>query len=154
MSQSLLEKHEKLVVELAKQYVDNMEVQLGKKYKNNQHEINARLSEIQQATLKDKHNISSNEFLELYSKFLNMQPTDHFNQVMEAFIRSGGNVDIEPAFDSDSQRLKVAVQFAIKETTLEKIEGLTPIEDLFLTMNAMLQVESVLNDTDENSRPF
>ena len=30
MSQSLLEKHEKLVVELAKQYVDNMDVQLGK----------------------------------------------------------------------------------------------------------------------------
>ena len=60
-----------------------MELELGKKYKDSEHPINARLNELQQATLKDKFNISSNEFLELYSKFINMQPTDHFNQVMD-----------------------------------------------------------------------
>ncbi len=155
MSQALLEKYQDLVVEIARKYLDNMEVELGKKYKNNKHEVNASLTDRQQTDLKEKFNISSNEFAELYMDFTKMEPTDHLKKAMDAFTASSGNVDIEPVFDEESGRLKVAVHFVIKDQTLEKIEGLSEIEDIFLKVNAMIQLETVLDGSDPTvSRAF
>lgn len=153
MSQTLLEKYEDLVVEIARQYLDNMEVELGKKYKNNRHEVNASLADRQQTELKEKYNVSSNEFAELYMDFTKMEPTDHLKKAMDAFTASGGNVDIEPVYDEESDRLKVAVNFVIKDQVLEKIEGLSEIEDIFLKVNAMIQIETVLDGSDPGVSP-
>jgi len=154
MSQTLLEKHEPLVVEIANAFLNNMEVELGKKYKKNDHHVNAGLSDAQYDELKTKYEISTNDFSELYSAFMKMQPTKHLQQVMEAFSASGGNVDIEPVYDEDTQRLNVDVIYAIKDNRLEKIEGLTSIEQIFLKMNALLQIEKVLADADQDSPAF
>ena len=154
MSQTLLEKHEPLVVEIAHAFLNNMEVELGKKYKKNDHHVNAGLSDAQYDELRTKYEITANDFSELYSAFMKMQPTKHLQQVMEAFSASGGNVDIEPVFDEETQRLNVNVIYAIKDNRLEKIEGLTPIEQVFLKMNALLQIEKVLADADQDSPAF
>ena len=153
MSQTLLEKHEDLVVEIAEKYLDNMEVELGKKYKNNNHEVNASLSDPQQIDLKEKYNVSSNEFAELYMDFTKMGPSEHLKSAMDAFTASGGNVDIEPVFDEESGRLKVAVNFVIKDQILAKIEGLSALEDVFLKVNAMIQIETVLDGSDPSVSP-
>lgn len=153
MSQHLLEKYEDLVVEIARKYLDNMELELGKKYKDNKHEVNATLSDPQQIDLKEKYNISSNEFAELYMDFTKMEPTEHLKSAMDAFTASGGNVDIEPVYDEESGRLKVAVVFMIKEQSLDKIEGLSQIEDIFLKVNAMIQIETVLDGSDPGVSP-
>ena len=153
MSQSLLEKHEDLVVEIATKYLDNMEVELGRKYKDNKHEVNASLSDPQQIELKEKYNVSSNEFAELYMDFTKMGPSDHLTSAMDAFTASGGNVDIEPAYDEESGRLKVAVNFVIKDQTLDKIEGLSDLEAIFLKVNAMIQIETVLDGSDPSVAP-
>ena len=153
MSQTLLEKYEDVVVEIANEYLDNMEVELGKKYKDKNHQVNASLSDPQQTRLKEKHNISSNEFAELYMDFTKMGPTDHLKSAMDAFTASGGNGDIEPVFDEESGRLKVAVIFVIKDKTLDKIEGLSAIEDVFLKVNAMIQIETVLDGSDASAAP-
>ena len=131
-----------------------MEVELGKKYKKNDHHVNAGLSDAQYDELRKKYEITANDFSELYSAFMKMQPTKHLQQVMEAFSASGGNVDIEPVFDEETQRLNVNVIYAIKDNRLDKIEGLTPIEQIFLKMNALLQIEKVLADADQDSPAF
>jgi len=153
MSQSLLEKYEDLVVEIAEQYLDNMELELGKQYKNNNHEVNASLTDRQQIDLKEKYNVSSNEFAELYMDFTKMEPSEHLKRAMAAFTASGGNVDIEPSYDEESGRLKVAVHFVIKDRTLERIEGLADIEAVFLKVNAMIQIEKVLGDAKPGDPP-
>jgi hypothetical protein len=130
-----------------------MEVELGRKYKNKSHEVNASLSDPQQRDLKEKYNISSNEFAELYLDFTRMEPTGHLKSAMDAFTASGGNVDIEPAYDEESGRLKVAVKFVIKDQVLDKIEGLSELEDIFLKVNAMIQVETVLDGSDPSVSP-
>ena len=155
MEQTLLEKHETLVVEIGKEYLGNMEIELGKKYKQKDYEVNPSLTDSQYNELKTKHNIESNDFADIYSEFMKMSPTEHLQQVMEAFSASGGNVDIEPYYDETNEKLVVPVNFVIKDNKLERIEGLTPIEELFLKMNAMLQVESVLADSGpDQPRPF
>ena len=153
MAQTLLEKYEDLVVEIAEKYLDNMEVELGRKYKDNSHEVNASLSDRQQIDLKEKYNVSSNEFAELYMDFTKMGPSDHLKSAMDAFTASGGNVEIEPVYDEESGRLKVAVHFVIKDRTLDKIEGLSELEAIFMKVNAMIQIETVLNDSDQGSAP-
>ena len=82
-----------------------------------------------------------------------MEPTEHLKKAMDAFTASGGNVDIEPVFDEESGRLKVAVKFVIKDQELEKIEGLSEIEDIFLKVNAMIQIETVLDGSDPTVAP-
>ncbi|NNJ92191.1 MAG: hypothetical protein HKP55_10985, partial [Gammaproteobacteria bacterium] len=89
MSQTLLEKYEDLVVEIAETYLDNMEVELGKKYKDKNHQVNASLSDRQQIDLKEKYNVSSNEFAELYMDFTKMEPSEHLKHAMDAFTASG-----------------------------------------------------------------
>jgi len=153
MSQTLLEKHQDLVVEIANKYLDNMEVELGRKYKDSSHEVNASLSDPQQIDLKEKYNVSSNEFAELYMDFTKMGPTDHLQSAMDAFTASGGNVEIEPVYDEESGRLKVGVHFVIKDQTLDKIEGLSELEAIFLKVNAMIQIETVLNGSDSGAAP-
>ncbi len=153
MSQTLLEKYEDLVVEIAEQYLNNMELELGKKYKDSNHEVNASLSDRQQIDLKEKYNVSSNEFAELYMDFTKMGPSEHLKSAMDAFTASGGNVEIEPVYDEESGRLKVAVHFVIKDQTLDKIEGLSDLEAIFMKVNAMIQIETVLKDSDQGTAP-
>jgi|GEM_PF-2175351 len=153
MNQELLEKHESLLVELSHVYLDNMELELGKKYINRDHQIDARLSDPQYTDLKSKHNLSGNEFAEVYFEFLKLQPTKHLKQVMDAFTASGGNVDIEPVYDEHTQRLSVSVSFIVKDSRLEKIEGLSSVEDFFVKLNAMIQVETVLSGSDPDVSP-
>jgi hypothetical protein len=153
VDQKLLEKHEALVVEMGNLYLDNMEIELGKKYQNNTHEVNASLTDGQYTELKSKHNIPNNEFADLYSEFQKMAPTSHLKQAMDAFTASGGNVDIEPVYDENTQRLNVSISYVIKDKTFEKIEGLTPLEDVILRMNALLQVETTLSGSDPDMSP-
>ena len=153
MSQTLLEKYEDLVVEIAEQYLNNMELELGKKYKDIDYEANASLSDRQQIDLKEKYNVSSNEFAELYMDFTKMGPSEHLKSAMDAFTASGGNVEIEPVYDEESGRLKVAVHFVIKDQTLDKIEGLSELEAIFMKVNAMIQIETVLKDSDQGTAP-
>jgi hypothetical protein len=153
MSQTLLEKHEDLVIEMAGIYLDNMELELGKKYKDSNYNVNASLSEGQFSVLKKKHNIPGREFADLYTEFQNMKPTSHLKMAMDAFTASGGNVDIEPAYDESTQRLRVPVRYVIKDQKLEKIEGLSTIEDIILRLNAMLQVDTVLSGANPDERP-
>lgn len=153
MSQSLLEKYETLVIEMGNVYLDNMEKELGKKYNDPGHEMNAGLTDAQFTEFKTRNNISHTEFSQLYDEFLDMKPTEHLNMVMGAFTNSGGNIDIDPEYDEDSQRLKVAVNYVINDRVLEQIEGLSPIENVFVKMNAMIQVESVLADSKPDDAP-
>ena len=148
MRQELIEKHENLFVDIANVYLDNMELELGKKYKNNDYEINAGLTDDQYTDLKTKHNLSNAEFADLYSEFQKMKPTKHLKKAMDAFTASGGSVEIEPHYEETSQRLSVPIKFLIKDRTLNKIEGLSPIEDVVLRMNAMFQVDTVLSGSD------
>ncbi|MEW8506098.1 MAG: hypothetical protein AB2598_05300 [Candidatus Thiodiazotropha sp.] len=145
MSQELLENNQEVVIEIARMYLDNMELELGKKYINNNHEIDASLSDAQYTELSTKHNMSVADFAELYAQFQGMKPSKHLKQTMDAYTASGGNVDIEPYFDDNSQRLHVSINFTIKEKTFDKIEGLSPLEDIMLKMNAMLQIDTVLS---------
>lgn len=151
MNQELLEKYEPLVIELATLYLDNMELELGKKYKDTSYEVNANLSEEQYSELKEKHNIPHLEFVELFSDFQRMEPTDHLQKAMAAFTVSGGNVDIAPHYEEDSKRLIVSIEFAIKDKTLDKIEGLSALEDMMLKLNAMLQIDTMLSDSDPDA---
>ena len=154
MDQELLEKYESLVVDMGNAYLNNLELELGKKYKNNEHEIYAGLTDPQYVELKEKHsNIPDNDLAEVYSEFLKLKPTSHLKKILDAFHASGGNVDIEPSYDEASQRLHIAVQFVIKGNTLEKIEGMSPIEDILVKMNAMLQVDAVLSGADPDISP-
>ncbi len=146
MSQDLLEKHEDLVVGIATAYLDNMQRELGKKYKDPHYQIDPSLSEEQHNELQAGHAISDNEFSELYTGFLRMGPSQHLEDVMRAFSASGGNVDVSPVYDEESQRLNVSLNFVIENRKLKNIDGLAPLEDLFLRMNAMVQVEGVLAD--------
>jgi hypothetical protein len=153
MSQTLLEKHEDLVNEMAGLYLGNMERELGRKYKDKSHDVNASLSEDQYSELKHKYGVADREFADLYSEFQKMEPTQHLKQAMDAFTASGGNVDIEPSYDEESNRLSVAMHFVIKDNTLDRIEGLSPMEDFILRMNAMLQVDNVLSGSDPDINP-
>ncbi len=153
MSQTLLEKHENLVIEMANIFLDNMEQELGKKYKDYKHNVNGSLSEGQFTILKKKYDISDREFADLYTEFQNMKPTAHLKSTMEAFTASGGNVDIEPEYDESAQRVKVDIKFAIKDKSLDKLEGLSTIEGIILKMNAMIQLDSALSGSDPDGRP-
>ena len=153
MSQTLLEKHEPVVVEMAKAYLDNMAVELGKKYKNNDYQINVDLTDDQYFGVRAKHDLSNNEFADLYAEFQKMKPTEHLRRVMGAFTASGGNVDVEPAYDEETQRLNVSLSFVIDDKTLDKIEGLSTIEDLLLRMDAMRQIDTVLSGADPTVAP-
>lgn len=153
MSQEILESHESLVVEMATVCLDNMELELGRKYKDNTYEIDAGLKDEQYESLKSKHSISNAEFADIYTEFQKMKPTKHLQQAMDAFTKSGGNVEIEPEFDEEAGRLSVPVRFVIKDRVLEKIEGLSPIEDVILRVNAMFQIDSVLTDADPDALP-
>ena len=153
MNKELLEKHEPLVTEMSKVYLDNMELELGKKYRNHNHQVNAGLTDAQYLELKTKHNIPNNEFSEIYTEFQRMKPSPHLQNVLDAFTASGGNIDIEPVYDEASQRLNVSVNFVIKDKVLDKIEGLSAVEEALLKMNAMLQVETVLTGSDPDTSP-
>ncbi len=151
MDQEFLEKYEPIIVEMGNTYLDNMELELGKKYKNKEHEIYPGLTAAQFMELKTNHNLPDNELNEIYTEFLKLKPTSHLNNLMDAFYASGGNVDIEPSYDENTQRLHISVHFVIKDNRLEKIAGLSPIEDILMKMNAMLQVDSLLSDSDVSS---
>ncbi|MCW8827655.1 MAG: hypothetical protein OQK94_01225 [Gammaproteobacteria bacterium] len=153
MSQSLIEKHEPVIIEMANIYLDNMELALARKYKNNDYQVNAAISNAQYDTLKAKHNIPNREFADLYQEFQKMKPTTHLRRVMSAFTASGGSVEVEPYYDEDAERLKVSVNFVIDDKALDKIEGLSPIEDLLLKMDAMLQIDTVLSGADPEISP-
>ena len=114
---------------------------------------NCHISDAQYAELKTKYNLSNNEFADLHSEFQKMGPTKHLKKVMDAFTASGGSADIEPVYDENTQRLSVSVNFIIKGNTLETIEGLSPIEEIILKMDAMLQVDTLLSGSDPNISP-
>ena len=153
MSQPLLEKYEALATEMGKIYLDNMELELGKKYKNNSHAVDPSLTNVQYSQLKREHSISDKEFADLYSDFQKMQPTKHLKQALDAFTASGGSVDIEPFYDETAERLNVSISFVIKDKTFDRIEGLSPLEDISLRMNAMLQIDTVLSGADPDVAP-
>ena len=153
MTPELLEKHEPLVLEIANAYLDNMELELGKKYVNNGYQIDAGLSDAQYNELRTKYNLTSVEFAELYTEFQRMKPTTHMKKALDAFTASGGNVEIEPDYDESTQRLGVQIRFVIKDQSLNKIEGLSPVEDVILKMNAMLQIDTVLSGSDPDVSP-
>ena len=153
MDEALLEKHETLVVEMGNVYLDNMQLELGKKYKDRSHEVNPGLSDDQYFELRSKYDIPNNEFYDLYSEFQKMKPGSHLQQVIDAFAASGGSVDVEPVYDEQMQRLNVSVSFVIKDKTLDRIEGLSPMEANILRMNAMLQVDAALSGSDPDNSP-
>lgn len=150
MSETLLEKHQAVVVEMAQAYLDNMELELAKKYNNNAHQVSTGIPDASYDALKGKYAIPSQEFADLYQEFLKMKPSKHLAMVMSAFTASGGSVDVEPAYDEAQQRLKVSLSFIIGDKTLDKIEGLSPIEDLLLKRDAMLQIDNVLSGADSD----
>jgi hypothetical protein len=47
----------------------------------------------------------------------------------------------------------VSANFVIDDKALDKIEGLSPIEDLLLKMDAMLQIDTVLSGSDSTVSP-
>ena len=153
MGETLLEKYEPLVIEIGNQYLDNMEVELGRKYKNKEHTVNAGLNDDQSTDLRYKYDLTINEFSEIYSNFIKMKPGEHLQQVLNAFVASGGNVDIEPVYDEETQKLNVSVKYVIKDKTLDKIEGLSEVENLVMRMNAMIQIESVLSGSSPDGTP-
>ncbi len=148
MSENLLEKHEAVVVEMAKAYLDNMELELAKKYKKNDYEIITGLTDEQYTELKDKHHIPSGEFAEIYTDFQRMQPSEHLRRVMSAFTASGGSVEVEPVYDEDNERLSVSFIFIIDDKEMDSIEGLSELESLLLKRDAMLQIDNVLSGAD------
>ena len=153
MNQELLDQHEDLVIEMGNLYLDNMELELGRKYADKGYEMNATLSDDQYVELRTKYDLSIEEFSEIFNEFQKMEPTSHLKKVMDAFTASGGNADIEPAYDEKSQRLSVTLSFEIKGNKLETIEGLSPMEELILKLNAMLQVENILSGADPDVSP-
>tara|TARA_Y100001935_G_C17308580_1_gene514086 strand:+ start:3861 stop:4328 length:468 start_codon:yes stop_codon:yes gene_type:complete len=153
MTDSILEKYEALVIDMANMYLSNMAWELGIKYKDTTYAIKPRLSDSQHTDLKSKHKISGSVFSNVYSEFQKMEPTSHLMNAMNAFSASGGNIDIEPKYDDKENKLNVTVKFSIKDKVLEKIEGLTPIEDVMLRMTAMRQIDSLLSEADPNSPP-
>lgn len=153
MSEILVEKHENIVIEMAEKYLDNMALELGKKYNNRNYVVNASLSDAQYSDLKKRHNLPDSEFADLYTEFQKMKPTTHLTKALGAFTESGGNIDIDPVYDEDTYRLNVAINFSIKDAVYDKIEGLSPLEDVILKMNAMIQIESVLEDADPDIAP-
>ena len=153
MNQELLEENNLLTAAIRDAYLDNMELELGKKYKNKQHEIHAGLSNPQYSKLQKEHKVSHNDMAEIYAEFLKMKPSKHLKQVMDAFHASGGNIDIEPEYNESAQRLRVNVKFIVKGVELNKIEGLSELEHYFVKMNAMIQVANVLSGTDADINP-
>ena len=153
MDQEFLEKNESLVVEMGKAYLDKMEIELGKKYKNNEHNVYPGLTAAQFMELKANHKISNSKLNEIYAEFLKLKPTSHLKKLLDAFHASGGNVDIEPSYDENTQRLHISVQFVIKGNMLETIEGLSPLEDILVKMNAMIQIDAVLSGSDPDISP-
>lgn len=153
MEQDILEKHEAIVVEMATAYLDNMELELGRKYKNNSYDINADLTDDQFSALRENHGLSSEEFADLYTEFQKMKPTQHLKQAMDAFTASGGSIEMEPNYDEESGRLSVPIKFFIKGQVLDRIEGLSSIEDIVLKMDAMLQIDTVLSGQDPDVSP-
>lgn len=148
MSENLLEKHEPVVIEMARAYLESMESELGKKYKNPDYRVNVDLTDEQYFELRSKHDIPVSEFADLYTDFQKMKPSEHLRRVMGAFTASGGSVDVEPVFEDEGPRLKVAVHFVIDDKSLDKIEGLSELEDLLLRMDAMRQIDNVLSGAD------
>lgn len=153
MNLELLEEYESLVVEMGNAYLNNMESELGKKYKKSDHDIYPGLTAAQFMALKTNHNIADNELNEVYSEFLKLEPTSHLKKLLDAFHASGGNIDIEPSYDENAQSLHISVHFVIKDNTLENIEGLSPIEGIVVKMNAMLQVDAALSGSDPDMSP-
>ncbi|MCG8003967.1 MAG: hypothetical protein N0C81_20030 [Candidatus Thiodiazotropha lotti] len=153
MTNLLVEQHDELVVEMAKFYLENMEKELGKKYVDNSHEVNASLSDSQYSELKGKYDITDFEFADLYNEFQKMKPTKHLKSTLDAFAASGGNVDIEPVFDEKEQKLNISISFSIKDQTYETIEGLSALEEIILKMNAMIQIDNVLSGADPDVEP-
>ncbi len=153
MNNSLVEQHDELVIEMANFYLKNMEKELGKKYVDNSHEVNASLTDFQYSELKSKYDITDFEFADLYNEFQKMKPTKHLKSTLDAFAASGGNVDIEPVFDEKQQKLNVSISFGIKDQTYETIEGLTALEEIILKMNAMIQIDNVLSGSDPDVKP-
>jgi hypothetical protein len=153
MSQSLVEKHESLALEIADAYLDNLESELGKKYNDKDYQLNPALTDYQHITLRNKHRIHADEYEAVYLEFQKLKPTTHLTQVLEAFTVSGGSVDIEPVYDDGAEKLHVAVEFAINDRKLDKIEGLTPMEQIFLQLNAMLQLDDFLSRRDPGAPP-
>ncbi len=148
MNEALLEKHQALMLEIAHLYLDNMQIELGKKYKNKRHQVNAGLSNQQYKKIRKKYGISYNKFANVYGEFQRIKSTRHLEQVLDAFTASGGNIDIEPSYDENTRRMTVSTYYTIKNKVFEKIEGLTPLEDVMLKMNAMLEMETILSDSD------
>ena len=153
MDETLLKKHETLVVEMGNVYLDNMQLELGKKYKDSSHQVNPGLSDEQYFELRTKYEIPNNEFYDLYSEFQKMKPGKHLQQVIDAFAASGGSVDVQPVYDEETQRLNVSVKFVIKDRSLDRIEGLSRVEENMLKMNAMLQVNTALSGSDPDMSP-
>lgn len=151
MSQELLEQHEDLVMDIARMYMENMELELGKKYRKNRYEMDASMNETQHTILKNRYKISDKIYSDLYSAFQTMEPTEHLQNAMNAFSASGGSVDIEPNYDENTGTMSVAVNFSIKDKTLDRIEGLTPLEDVMLRLNAMVQVGELLSENDSSA---
>jgi len=152
MSENLLEKHEPVVIEMAKAYLDTMELELAKKYKNNDYEILAGLTDEQYTDIRTRNNIPSGEFAEIYTDFQRMQPTEHLRRVMSAFTASGGSVEVEPVYDEDNERLSVSFVFIIDDKEMESIEGLSELESLLLRRDAMLQIDNVLSGSDPEAK--
>lgn len=153
MSENLLEKYEPVVIEMANYYLDNMESELGKKYKNNEYEIHVDITDDQYVGLMKKHEIPTAEFAELYAEFQKMKPGKHLMGVMGAFTASGGGVEVEPAYDEESGRLSVSVYFVMNDKTMDRIEGLSEIEYLLLKMDAIRQINTVLSGSDSTMAP-
>jgi hypothetical protein len=153
MTQSLIEKHEALALEIAAAYLDNMASELGRKYKDRDYQLNAALNEFQHITLRNRHRVSADAYDALYAEFQKLEPSQHLTQVLEAFTVSGGSVDIEPEYDDSAEKLYVSVGFSIKDRKLDKIEGLTPMEQVFLQLNAMLQLDDFLSRRDPDTPP-
>lgn len=95
----------------------------------------------------------ADRYEELYNEFQKTEPTRHLTQVMDAFTTSGGSADIEPVYDKDAERLNVSVAFFIKDAKLKRIEGLMPMEEVFLQLNAMLQVDALVSRSEPGSPP-
>jgi len=153
MDEEFLEQHEPLIVDLGKAYIERMEYELGKKYINKEHEIYPTLTPAQFMELKTSYNLQDNELNDIYAEFIKLKPSSHLRKILDAFHASGGNIDIEPTFNEETKRLHVLVQFVIKDTVLNKIEGLTPIEDVLLRINALLQIDQVLSGSDGDMAP-
>ena len=130
-----------------------MEVELGRKYKDISYDLDAGLTDAQHMELRNRFDISDQEYTDLYLDFKKMEPSEHLTKAMAAFTASGGNVEIEPGFDEETERLTVAVNFVIKDRNLDKIEGLSELEDKVLRMNAMLQIDTLLSGSDPTVSP-